>query len=446
MHAGLGSYSRFMADDYCSAAESLRLGILRAAWFWYRTWTGRYSASVLDAAFGALGPGFTPAVTALVLIVWMASLFAAILLYSRSTGGHAQPLLGFSIAGVVLFLTLALAPSVPQALYWGQGMRSVIPPLIVMALDTAIFLFARERNWPRWEAILWMALSFMMAFGAGGFSETYAALQVVILGLALAMLFFARERNPRRQDALFLSTGLAGAILAVVVVIASPGNPARAANFPPAPGLLDLLRISFESYGIFLSQLVSSPLKVTALAASLTFGIWAGLHSAFGPRGWRVAVIIAAAGLVLTFSCFPPAAYGESTVPPDRTLLIPTYMLVLAAVLVGAAVSGPLAERWKPATPLSYASILLLWIAAILSLHQMLAVRPTYIAYARAWGQFHSQMIGFRREGIASAVISTADMKANNWAQLNTLGDNTRFWLNKCVGDYYGVKVISATP
>src|SRR5512142_1126962 len=97
MHGYLGSYSRFMADDYCSAAESLRLGILRAAWFWYRTWTGRYSANVLDAIFGALGPGVTPVVTALVLALWLAALFAAIGLIMQPRGTRRPVLLSIAL-------------------------------------------------------------------------------------------------------------------------------------------------------------------------------------------------------------------------------------------------------------------------------------------------------------------------------------------------------------
>src|SRR5512142_2120663 len=97
MHAYLGTYSRFMADDYCSASESLRLGILRAAWFWYRTWTGRYSANVLDATFGALGPGVTPVVTALVLALWLAALFAAIGLIMQPRGTRRPVLLSIAL-------------------------------------------------------------------------------------------------------------------------------------------------------------------------------------------------------------------------------------------------------------------------------------------------------------------------------------------------------------
>ncbi len=446
MHAYLGSYSRFMADDYCSASVSIKLGVLRAAWFWYISWTGRYSANVLDATFGALGPSVTPIVTTLVLALWLGAVFAVILMLSGSDGRRGRLLVSFSLASAILFLTLALAPNVPQSLYWGQGMRSVVPPLIAITLDAALYLYCRTRAWSRRQAVLWMVLSFLLAFGAGGFSETFAAVQVVIFGLAVVWLLLFRRNAAQRNDWLFLLSGLAGAMLSVVAIVTSPGNPARAAFYPPPPALPKLLGIAFSSYGTFFTEITNSPLKLVAILAALSLGIWLGLHFEFGLRGWRLAAIVLLAGIILSFSCFPPAAYGESTVPPDRTLLIPTYILVLTMILLGVSVSGPLAQRWRSLAPASNLAILILWIAVALSLSQMIAMQPTYAAYARAWTRFNTQMIDLRQRGYATAVISTADQKANNWAGLNTLGDTTRFWLNKCVGDYYGIKVISTTP
>lgn len=446
MHAYLGTFSRFMADDYCSASESLRLGILRAAWFWYRTWTGRYSANVLDATFGALGPGVTPVVTALVLALWLAALFAAIGLIMQPRGTRRPVLLSIALAAAILFLTLALAPNVRQALYWGQGMRSVVPPLIVLTFDFAVFLYCRTRAWSPRAAALWMALSFLLAFGAGGFSETFAALQVVIFGLAVGWLLLFHRTAAAKNDWLFLASGFAGAVFSVIVIVLSPGNPARAAFYPPPPALPKLLGIAFSSYRAFISGLADSPLKVISIFAALSLGLWFGFHHQITPHGWRAAALTLFIGAILSFSCFPPAAYGESTVPPERTLLIPTYIVVLTAIALGAAVSQPLAGRWRAMVPLSNVAGLILWIAVALSLSQLISVQPTYAAYARAWGRFDAQMVHLRQQGYATAVISTADQKASNWAGLNTLGNSTRFWLNKCVGDYYGIKVVSTTP
>ena len=60
LHGYLGYFSRYIADDFCSAYQAGRLGILRAAWFWYLTWSGRFSASILDSIVGLLGPRAVP--------------------------------------------------------------------------------------------------------------------------------------------------------------------------------------------------------------------------------------------------------------------------------------------------------------------------------------------------------------------------------------------------
>ncbi len=145
-HAYLGSYSRFIADDYCSGAEAKRFGILRAAWFWYRTWNGRYSASLLDALFGYLGPAVTPAVTTLVIIAWLVSIGGAICFYFASLGLKHRALWSAAFAAAIIFLTLALAPDVPQSLYWAQGMHSVIPPLIMVPCYVICFCEYRSRH------------------------------------------------------------------------------------------------------------------------------------------------------------------------------------------------------------------------------------------------------------------------------------------------------------
>ena len=46
-HIYLGSYSRFIADDFCSAAIARSRGIIRGAHFWYLVWNGRFSANFL---------------------------------------------------------------------------------------------------------------------------------------------------------------------------------------------------------------------------------------------------------------------------------------------------------------------------------------------------------------------------------------------------------------
>lgn len=56
-HAFLGSFSRFSADSYCHAGLVRRLGWLGMVKDLYSTWSGRFSASLLDGFLeGLAGP------------------------------------------------------------------------------------------------------------------------------------------------------------------------------------------------------------------------------------------------------------------------------------------------------------------------------------------------------------------------------------------------------
>jgi hypothetical protein len=76
LHAYLGTFNRYLADDFCSAHFAHRLGILRAAWFWYLNWSGRFSASVLDAIVGSFSPSLIRFVVALTILLWLVILTA----------------------------------------------------------------------------------------------------------------------------------------------------------------------------------------------------------------------------------------------------------------------------------------------------------------------------------------------------------------------------------
>jgi len=134
LHMYSGSFSRFMGDDYCSAFIAKRLGVLRGGWYWYITWSGRYSANFLDGVFGVLGPKVTPLVTLLVLAIWLSTLTITIYFFLPYNQKRNLSAIGLSVS--MLFITLNFSPNIYQSLYWGQGMRALVPSLI---LSTILF-------------------------------------------------------------------------------------------------------------------------------------------------------------------------------------------------------------------------------------------------------------------------------------------------------------------
>src|ERR1051325_10739079 len=74
IHTYLGSYSRMLADDFCSAAIARSQGIIGGALYWYMNWTGRYVADLLDTLVASIGPRAIPYQTGFVVIVWFGTL------------------------------------------------------------------------------------------------------------------------------------------------------------------------------------------------------------------------------------------------------------------------------------------------------------------------------------------------------------------------------------
>ncbi len=232
-HGYLGSYSRFMADDYCSASEANRLGIFRAAWYWYITWTGRYSANFADAVFGKLGPNFTPAVPSIVVLAWLGTLGITIYLLLPTEDKRLRLLLTGALATTILFLTLTLTANIEQSLYWSQGMRSVVPPLILGSGYVALLRWFQARPRLTRSRLVWSAIGLLLTYAAGGFSETYTVFQVAAFLLAIAVLLMCRRYASNKDIFFFLASGSLGALLALITVVVAPGNPYRQAYFSP---------------------------------------------------------------------------------------------------------------------------------------------------------------------------------------------------------------------
>ncbi len=443
-HVYLGSFSRFIADDYCSAAEANRLGIFRAAWYWYISWTGRYSANLSDGIFGALGPGFTPFVTALVIVTWLVSLASIFFLMLPKARQTERLIASAALAASILLLTLALTPNVRQSLYWSQGMRSVVPPLILGTCYVALFVWRQAQNKP--TSVHWLVLSTIVSYGAGGFSETYVVFQLSAFVLAIGFFLVTRRNRTDKNSFLLLLAGSVGAILSLLTILVAPGNPFRQAFYPAPPAPLALATISIRSFGIFAAGLFGSIEKTLSLAAAIVIGISAGALFETKPlRAWSPWLILLL-GIGLVFTCFPPSAYGLSDAPPDRTLVIPVYGLVITLVAFGILLGEYLSQRLQIRPAAAILSVLFVLVIGIYSIRQMISSRQTFMNYAAAWGEFHTQMLDYKKAGVKNVEISIQEMNDNNWSGLNVLGDNPKFWVNQCVSEYYGVNVLTNTP
>jgi hypothetical protein len=444
LHGLLGSYSRFIADDYCSAGIAERFGILRAVWYWYLNWTGRYSASALDATFGLLGPPVTPFVAPLVIILWTGVIACSLVICSAEEPRRALP--GSALlASALVCTTLALSPNVAQSLYWGQGMRSIVSPLILSAVYVAMLMWYSRRTstMPRMKLLL--AFSPLLAFFIGGLNETFTAVELSALTLALLLTILTGRLQAREASVRFLAGGVLGAAAALFVVVSAPGNAFRQAYYPPPPGVAGILTIALSNFGAYLGWLAGNPERWLAIVAAAAVAEYVGMMRPrkSGPL-WHGPLSLMI-GLGFSYLCFLPAAYGLSDAPPERTLMIPSFILAIAVMLAAFTVGRQIAWRGGGALPpgLETAVLVLALVTAAgwtaWSDLRLLAAQPTFARYAAHWDTTNAQVL----DALAAGDNEVWIQSMANWAGLNEPNDNPKYWVNVCYEEYYGIRVLA---
>jgi hypothetical protein len=384
----LCSFSRMVADDYCSASAVIDNGLIQALHLQYITWSGRFSASFLDALVGLGSPFIVPFAPTIAIILWLATITWALTRY------------GFSLfeaelsAAFIIAVTLAWTLDPYDSLCWGQGMRSVIPPLILLPIALA------TRSW---------SLAFLTAFIAGGFSETFSAFQVMLF---ISLVFFWRERRK------VLLAAFVGALAGLVVVAAAPGNLVRASTLPASTLISAIEVTNFTSISFLLRSL---PAMLFVFIVALSFDR-IPVNKRF--LAWSPLVFI---GLI--YSCFAPAAYVMSQSPPERALIIPTFLIVVFAAFWGTSVR----IRLPKSVVLTLASFVLL-ISAFTSFQSSYALN---VNFARMWESDALIIQTAKARDLETATIK-APQRPTLFVDLNTPKND---WVLNCMSAYYKIDI-----
>ncbi len=444
-----GVSSRFIADDYCTAALAREHGLIGSVSWWYYHWAGTPTTWVGISLAGLAGPAFSAVSPALTLLAWLGAAIWAQRPITARLGLPRPGWLAAVLAAVIVFATFDGAPSLLQSLYWAGAVIPYTWPLALLLIWVGYGLRALPRAGVRAHVITGLLL-----FLAGGLAEVYVALQIAALGLmALAVLAFAPP-TVRRPALGLLATGLAASLLAAAVILLSPGNAARAAQFPNRAGLLAVaaqtLVVSL-SYGVIAIGVFAPAALLTALVVP---GVIAFL---FAPASLRPAprlirrllALSAAAALLLVMACLGPPLYAMSTPPSARIYFLAQFVLTVTAafwgVLMGLGARGSL----RQVTPSAQVGAALLTAVALiigpgLSVGRALAAMPDYQTFAAEWDAREAiiQRAAAAGERQVSVQMLRYDIGARSG--LDTLEPDPRGWVNQCAARYYGVDSITA--
>lgn len=446
MHGYLTSYTRLLADDFCSAYYAERFGLLRSIWFWRLNWSGRYSAFAADWVFARIFGVYSLHILIPVLIlVWLIFTILAVNLHFQKIAPEKNNLSASLLAGTVfLFTVLTLSPDLPQSLYWWNGMRSYALPIISLTLGFCVFQLwvgkLLARNLLFWGGVT----SFVLVFISGGFSETFAVLQFILLLFLILLRLMSSSGRKNDATLLVLLSGLAGAATSLIVIISAPGNLIRQAQLPPHPDLAGLITISVHGYLYSISRIFSSAEQWMGFLGMLAVFTWLGRYykDQVEVENWRIPVYILL-GILLSFACIPPGVFGYSEPPPPRTMIIPFFVLVffwgLACFLSGAVLANIKKRVFDSITRGALVlGVLLVGFSSLAQVRSLYQQRDVYKAYAESWDRIDAQILAAKSNGETSVKVPVTE----NWAGLNILNENPKFWVNACYSQYYGISVL----
>jgi succinate dehydrogenase hydrophobic anchor subunit len=458
VHVQLGTYSRFMGHDYCSASGTTTRALLGATIHSYQTWSGRFSADFLDSLSGVLGPHMTYLYPAVMLSAWFAVTALALSQFPLARGRLARISLSALLSAAVEFSTLQLAPDVNQSLYWGQSMRSVLPPLAFSAACVGMLGYRLAQEKPLRHGWAWSLAAGLLTFVAGGFSETYTAPQASAWSL-LALAAIACDASRLRSKVLRQAIPfLLGSIAGLAVMAAAPGNAVRQAGLGPPAGLQATAEYAWASTSGFLTWAVGSWQRcLTLLALLLLSALVSGGYFETSVRLMeptrlirRALIMLPCATFVLVFSCFIPAAYAAGGRLAGRNMIIPVFVLVCAAAYEGAII-GQMAHARRPVSQevklrslwaaIAVCVLIMYLLSTTQASYRQLQQLPTFAQYASVWDANDARILIAKAEGLDHVTIQYQ----RNWPGIAAIRPYSDHWINICASQYYGIEV-TTTP
>jgi len=225
--AYLGTFTRYMADDYCETYNTQTYLPLRAvinryedgAWRAANRYSNLLFVGVVESLAGWKNLEIVPVT---LIILWIVGLFYLARQARKLAGIEWHILVDLFLGAMLAFLSILQAPNRYQTFYWRSSMATHFVPLVFLNF-LVVFLLYRMRTKRERLPSLWTILAlFFVTFMIGGFSEPPLTVMVVGSGLGLAFIWFYVKNNMRRPLLVLTSCIFAGAVSALIVMAVSP--------------------------------------------------------------------------------------------------------------------------------------------------------------------------------------------------------------------------------
>lgn len=437
-YAVLSTYTRYIADDFCSASVLKTHGLLKSQPYWYLRWSGRFSSTALISLAELAGEGAVKYVPPLTLATWICTTVLAASKITRTLRWQTPWLFAVAIGVTVVYATLRANWELGQVLFWQTGALTYPPGPIALTAAIALLFSGFD------PAYRTCAIFLICAIGAAS-SETYAAAQIIAFAVLIGVSYL---RNGSRDRSWHIGAvaALAGAISGLCTMAMAPGNLARAAHFPAHLSLLSTLKV----LALTTAPLLLRPLLLLPGTTLLCLCIGAmAARSSNAKRTASTCYIASAtfAGLLaVLIGSVAPAIYVMGVVPP-RSMLIPHFFVMTFLVALGYWTWSLLVSE-RNVAGLAGRFLFLLLFATLLggpirdmfATHRIKAAAEAYAAHfdRRETAIRHAVQSGQLRLDIES-LPPTGLVR-----DIEVSGADANDWTNRCEAEYYGAESLTA--
>ncbi|MBK6795145.1 MAG: hypothetical protein IPG80_21960 [Anaerolineales bacterium] len=343
MYAYLGSFSRYIADDYCEAVRVTTVSPFQAVLDRYSDGAfrsaNRYS-NILFVGFSEyLGTNSIPLTIVLMTVLWLFGLSWLVHEIRKFAKVEWSSLVDIFLGSTITFMSFLQAPNLFQTVYWRSSMMTHFAPLVFGALFFAFLV--RQARRPVDESIPLVVYGsiFVTAFVLAGFSEPPAATLVTVFAL-LPFSVWKWNRSPVRARLLAL-TGctFAGVFTGFLTLLFSPAVTDVAREKTPDVALI--LINSFKYAFLFMrDSFFSLPLPLLISFLVPLSLVWVMKQSGgvmFFPEERRRPLWMFLLPLLiwlLIAAGFSPSVFGQGF-PVERMRFLARTLMIVMLVLEG---------------------------------------------------------------------------------------------------------------
>jgi hypothetical protein len=461
-YAYRGWFSRYTADDYCTAGLQRAAGFVGAQIYWYEFWSGRMTYYFVVGLVEYAGPAAAQVLPAIAISAWLLIGAWALLPVARQQRWPAP--VGSAAVGsaAVILVCLSGAPRLDQSLYWMTGMLTYLLPLVLMTAYAG-WLARRalaEGSRPASRREMFVSGAFLIL--VGGLSEVSLAEQLALLGLAacFALVLLRSERYQALR--MLLVGGLMATVVSAVIVVAAPGNRVHEATVTgtvhPVSDLPFAFRSSVDFVGLFARAVEFRARPAVLLLLLLTVG-WGGYARVAGRAPyngrrwyWYAATIPAtlACGWLMLIAASVPGYFAQQWDVPERAQFVGVWMVAITLAVVGYQVGQAAGEAIQLVGLRDHETVWrTVWAVALLAAaaaplpaaRDTLALIPADAAYAADWDSLDATL----RADATAGGPAVLDRTLPPHFGFEFLGADPSAYPNPCIARFYGPSSISVT-